>query len=306
MLTVLICAHNPRKDVLAKTLAALRGQTLSCDQWELLIVDNGSDEALAQTLDLGWHSRARVVREDELGLTPARLRGFAEASGELMVQVDDDNVLAEDDLARAAAIFTERPYVGAFGGLITQVFEREPPPWTQPYHVLLGWQDFPRDIWACAFNRNLCAPCGAGMCIRREVAEAFAKGVAENPFRRSLGRRGRELSSGEDTDLALCACDLGLATGLFRELRMQHLIPPARLEKDYLLTLSEKLALAGYLLPAIRNPNHRIELPSRVDRLASWYRRQKIDPLARAFELARLRARDQARIRLAEVRAENS
>ena len=35
----------------------------------------------------------RVVREERLGLTHARLRGHAEASGKILVFVDDDNLL---------------------------------------------------------------------------------------------------------------------------------------------------------------------------------------------------------------------
>src|SRR6266481_7107559 len=96
--SVIICAHNPRPDYLGRALEALKGQTLSKDQWELLLVDNASKENLAERFDLSWHPHARHIREDELGLTPARLRGITESIGKLLVFVDDDNVLSLDYL----------------------------------------------------------------------------------------------------------------------------------------------------------------------------------------------------------------
>jgi len=46
-LSVIICTHNPREDYLRRTLEAFEKQTLPRDQWELQLVDNASNEALA-------------------------------------------------------------------------------------------------------------------------------------------------------------------------------------------------------------------------------------------------------------------
>src|ERR1700758_5251153 len=96
MLSVVICTHNPRPGYFAKCVEALRSQTLALSSWELVIVDNLSDTPLANCMDLAWHPEARVVREETLGLTPARLRGIRESQGKLLVFVDDDNVLDVD------------------------------------------------------------------------------------------------------------------------------------------------------------------------------------------------------------------
>src|ERR1700722_2249773 len=96
--SVIICSHNPRENYLRRVLDALRAQTLPAQEWELLLVDNASTEPLAGRFDLSWHPNARHVREEKTGLTPARLRGIAEANGELLVFVDDDNVLRSDYL----------------------------------------------------------------------------------------------------------------------------------------------------------------------------------------------------------------
>ncbi len=93
-----------------------------------MLIDNGSDEPLASRIDLSWHPEGRHIREEELGLTPARLRGIAEAKGDLLVFVDDDNVLRCDYLEVASRISATHPYLGAFGGSIEAEFEVEPDP----------------------------------------------------------------------------------------------------------------------------------------------------------------------------------
>ena len=104
MLSVIICTHNPREDYLRRTLEALKGQTLSKTEWELVVIDNASDDLLEDVLDLSWHPAARIVREECLGLTPARIRGLQESVGETLVFVDDDNVLADSYLRTAQKI----------------------------------------------------------------------------------------------------------------------------------------------------------------------------------------------------------
>jgi len=61
-------------------------------KWDLFVVDNASETRLAGDWDLSWHPhnpRSRHVREDELGLTPAHLRGIRESRGDLLVFVDE-------------------------------------------------------------------------------------------------------------------------------------------------------------------------------------------------------------------------
>src|SRR5580698_4641162 len=113
--SVIICSHNPREDYLRRVLDALKAQTLPAKDWELLLVDNASKEPLAGRFNLSWHPNARHVREDKTGLTHARLCGIAEAKGDLLVFVDDDNVLRSDYLQACLKLSAARPDIGAFG-----------------------------------------------------------------------------------------------------------------------------------------------------------------------------------------------
>src|SRR5271155_5863652 len=97
-LSAIICAHNPREDYLRRVLDGLRAQTLPLEQWELLLIDNASGVSVADRFDLSWHPLGRHIREEELGLTPARLCGMKESKAEILVLVDDDTVLDPDYL----------------------------------------------------------------------------------------------------------------------------------------------------------------------------------------------------------------
>ena len=249
-ISVIICTHNPRQDYLRRVLDALRAQTLPKEQWELLLVDNASKEPVARNWDLSWHPHARHIREDELGLTPARFRGIREAAAELLVFVDDDNVLSPDYLNNALKLTLSHTWVGAFGGNIAGEFEAKPERWAEVMLPLLAIVPVKHEQWACSPGTSALytAPCGAGMVVRRKIAAYYLGKSANDPLRRGLDRKGASLVSAGDSDLAFCACAIGFAVGRFPQLQMIHLIPAARLKRDYLLRLAEEISFSHAIL----------------------------------------------------------
>jgi glycosyltransferase involved in cell wall biosynthesis len=251
-LSVITCSHNPRTDYLNQVLDALKGQTLDRLQWEYLLIDNASADQLESRVDLTWHPNARHIREGELGLTHARLRGIREAQGELLVFVDDDNVLASNYLAEAKRIDAEWPRLGAFGGQVTGAFDETPPAWTRKYWGRLVIREFEQDSWSNVPWLHETMPSGAGLCVRRSVATRYLEYHANGERRIIMDRAGDSLLSGGDTDLATTACDMGLGVGLFARLKVSHLIPPSRLSEDYLKKLVEGMAFSGIVLQSFR------------------------------------------------------
>jgi glycosyltransferase involved in cell wall biosynthesis len=292
-ISVIICAHNPRPEFLAQTLDALKAQTLPREQWELLLVDNASAKPLAGEWDLTWHPRGKHIREDELGLTPARLRGIRESGGDVLVFVDDDNLLAADYLQRVREISDAWPALGAWGGRIEGRFETPPPDWARPHLGMLAIREFTGDHWSNAYDRGETHPCGAGIVVRRNIADAYAKNVRSDPARLGLGRRGSVLTSCEDTDMALTAMDLGLGTGVFERLKLTHLIPAGRLAEDYLVNLTESLAFSSMMLFNLRGRVPRQPVLAR--RIYDWLRLVTMNSRNRHFELARRRGLAKAR-----------
>jgi glycosyltransferase involved in cell wall biosynthesis len=253
-LTVVICTHNPRQDYLDRVLKALQAQTLATERWELLVIDNASNSSVADRIDITWHPHSRCIREPKLGLTPARLRGIDAARGHLIVFVDDDNVLGADYLLNTDRIASQHPAMGVWGGSIVGEFEQTPPAWSKRYLPLLAIREITADKLSDVLPPHETTPCGAGLCVRRIVAEHYAKLVVSDGRRMSLDRKGKLLSSGGDTDLALVASDLGMGSGQFVALQLTHLIPAARLELTYLLRLIECMAYSHTVLHSLRHP----------------------------------------------------
>lgn len=240
--TVVLCTHNPHPIRLELTLEALREQTLDKSLWELLVVDNRSDVPLSTILSLDWHIHGRHVREDELGLTKARLRGFAEGCGDIFVFVDDDNLLNRDYLRHALGLAACEPKVGVWGGPIRPLFERDPAAALSEFLPMLALRDLgphrmelPPPLPGAAPRFCEVAPPGAGMVIRRAAFSAYAVALATgDPRRRALDRRGQTLSSGGDNDIVLTALRAGWTAAYAPELTLTHLIPADRLAPRYL------------------------------------------------------------------------
>ena len=247
-LSVIICTHNPRSEYLSRTLDALRVQTLPTAEWELLVIDNASRPAICTLVSLIWHPNARHIREEVLGLTPARLRGIQESRGQLLIFVDDDNLLDQDYLANALEIYEDYVFLGAFGGSIEGEFEVVPPSSITPYLEGLAIRKIVSDHWSNAKKWSEATPFGAGMCVRREVTELYLERVRNDKIRAALDRRGKYLGAGGDLDMAWTSFSLNKGTGCFARLRLTHLISKNRLTESYIERLYTGLEYANKIL----------------------------------------------------------
>lgn len=300
LLSVVICTHQPRPEFLRRALAGLAAQTLPQDQWEFVLVDNASTTPVATWADVTFHPGARIVVEEKTGLAYARVRGLRETTGEVLVYVDDDNVLDPGYLAGVAEIARDWPMLGAWGGQNEPEWEEQPAEWTRPHWPLLALRQVERDVWSNAAGADT-IPYGAGLCVRRHVAETHAHALAHDPLRQLFGRASGGLLGGEDYDLALTSRDLGLGTGLFARLRLTHIIPKERVQEGYFLRIVEALSRSGVLLDFVRGavPFQK----SRSERLLRFYQRLFISKRNRRFDLAMQRGYETAMADIARFRA---
>jgi glycosyltransferase involved in cell wall biosynthesis len=293
--SVMICSHNPTLAYLNRVLDALKSQTLPFDQWELILVDNKSDDPLVNRIDLSWHPNARHVFEGELGLVNARLRSLKETQGKLCVFVDDDNVLEPEYLQCALKIWEKYPIVGAWSGqIIPDFIGGEPEAWTRPMWNMLALDQFDQDIWS-NIDMLETMPVGAGMCLRREVGKQYVHLLETDSRRLMLGRRGKTgniLASNEDTDMALSALDIGLGIGKFTQLRLTHIIPSSRLTEDYLLRILKGIVYSMKIMHYLRGVPEVEEKLSLTGKIRVFlYNTFKMKPLERKCMLATVEAK---------------
>jgi glycosyltransferase involved in cell wall biosynthesis len=247
--SVVLCTHNPRDDYLRRTIASLQQQSLARDAWELVLVDNASRRPLASSWDLSWHPAARHVREDQLGLTHARLRGIAESEGNMIVFVDDDNVLDAGYLAAAIELRCSHPHLGVFGaGRLEPEFEVPPPATLRSRLPLLALRTIGQDRWSNNPGDASSLPWGAGLCVTRSVAGSYAQLLRRLDVSTHLGRRGGQLLSGEDDLFSWAAAIGGCGFGIFPALALTHLIAASRLTGDYFVRLVEGHAFSHGVL----------------------------------------------------------
>lgn len=304
-LSLAICSHNPRRPTLQRVVDALRAQTVPADRYEFLVVDNASEPALASWLDLGWHPRARFVVETELGISKTRQRALQESTGELLLYVDDDNVVAPDFVERSLEIAVDHPHLGVWGpATIRPEFEQPPSPELLPFTGLLMHYEHPHDLWSNFRFGNDSVPPTAGMTLRRFVGEQWIRNNETSALRRGLGRRGTGLlTGGDDVDLSLTACDLGLGTGVFVRLVMTHVYHPGRVDPAYLERLWEGNMFSDHILNHIRGIKQLSARQWLLQDLKDWLKPLTMNRTERIFHAARVRGQRKARAFLKEFQA---
>lgn len=301
-LSVVTSTHKPRRDYLERVIQSLRGQSLPVGRWEYVLVDNGGPDAVTGSVDLSWHPRARLVHEPTLGLTHGRLKGIDESTAPVIVFVDDDNVLSSDYLAESVRIAERLPFLGAWGGSAHGEFERPVPGWIGPVLRMLAIRTVHRDCWSNMPFLADSMPTGAGLSVRRAVAERYRDLHRDGLRPILLDRVGESLASAGDEDLAACACDIGLAVGVFHTLALTHLIPSARLEERYILRLAEEIAWST----EIRRGYHDTPSPAAQrgwpSMIANALRMLTVDKHTRALRRAEDRGRRRGRLDFASLR----
>lgn len=231
-ISVCLATYNPRQDYLQRTLEGVRKQTLSHKQWEFLLIDNNSQPPLMGRESLIGLPRARIVVEKLQGLSHARRRGFQEAQGDLIVNLDDDTVLDPDYLRTCLRLADQYPFIGVFGCQMTAEFE-EAPIWPKEEYYAAE-RTVLEDIWSNDREHIPSTPWGAGSVVTKKVAEAYTKKMLIDPRWGGLGRTADKLLSCEDIEIAMTACDLGLGKGVFRDLKFTHLIPKSKMTEEFL------------------------------------------------------------------------
>ena len=249
-ISVIIPTRNPRKDYLDQVLLALREQEYPLEKWELIIVDNASEIAFTESIDVSWHPNFRYIREEKPGLTPARICGIRESRGDLIIFVDDDNILEKNYLHIAARIKREKPYIGCWSGNVVPIFQEPPAGELKPYLFCLCIREVKKDLWSNTGEISV-MPWGAGMCILKTIAMEYVYRIEKSELASILGRPDGLPRGANDYDVAITCIYHGFGVGLFCELFVKHLIPKERTTLHNICKTLESGAASGLVFQAI-------------------------------------------------------
>jgi len=229
-ISAVICTHN-RSDHLRKAIASLQAQDLPADAFEIIVVDNGSTDDTRSVVDEFAEAPHPVLyfHEPVLGLSRARNTGWKLARAPLVAYLDDDAIAAPDWLSRLIDAFADlRWRSGCVGGRIEGNWEAPRPSWLHqgllPCLTVIEWDRTER----CP-TRDGIFVAGANIAFRRELLEQ-AGGFAEN-----LGRKGGNLLSAEERDMAERIEALGYTTIYDPHATVKHWVGRERLTRQWFL-----------------------------------------------------------------------
>ena len=231
-ITVILCTYN-RCQSLAKTLDSIASsQVPDSINWEVLVVDNNSSDSTRESVG-GFCSRYvgrfRYVFESQPGKSYALNTGIREASGNILVFVDDDVTVAPTWLQNLTCALHTGEWAGSGGRIILQ-WPAVLPRWLAieaPYsrHCFPG---FDKGQKAHALTEP---PFGANMAFRREMFEKY--GV----FRTDLGPSAIPgiPPHSEDTEFARRLIAAGEHLRYEPSAIVYHPVAEGRINKQYFL-----------------------------------------------------------------------
>jgi glucosyl-dolichyl phosphate glucuronosyltransferase len=209
----IVVATYRRPDHLARLLNALRKQTASPADFEIVVVDNeNQSNLLVETMCTSAPNEGlltRYVHHAQLGLSSARNRGVREARGELIAFLDDDILPPPEWVAR---VFIVRVNTSAdiFGGPYTPFYTNTPPRWFRDKYASLNFGD--KAHW---LERNKFL--SAGNTIWRRALVLELGGFSEN-----FGYVGNKKRYGDDSELCQRAYFKGYGIWYDPSLSLQH------------------------------------------------------------------------------------
>lgn len=124
-ISIIIPVYNDAER-LSLCLSALECQTYSSDQYEVIVVDNGSDEPLDELVS--QFNQARLTQESRKGSYAARNHGLTLAHGPLIGFTDSDCIPSKKWLQEGVKYLLDTPKCGIVGGQINIFFKNSSHP----------------------------------------------------------------------------------------------------------------------------------------------------------------------------------
>lgn len=229
--SVIIPTYN-RSEKIVLTLEALNKQTLPSDKYEVLVVDNNSQDTTKETIQRCIQRypelNLRYLFEKKQGLNFARNCGVQQANSDIVAFLDDDSI-PETDWLRALVSTYGDPTIGCVGGKITPGFPENTrlPRWLSPIFngYFSGFDPGVNQNKELAGNDYF--PYGANISFKKEAI------ISAGFFNPKLDRCGGTLIAGGETEMCLKIQRMGWKIFYNPHAAVHHLISPSRITRKY-------------------------------------------------------------------------
>ncbi len=191
-ISAIVCTFK-RPDYLRHALRSLCEQSLPCEQYEIIVVDNAVEAEARRVVEEFGNGRVnlRYVPEEKVGLSRARNTGINAATGRYVAYMDDDARADAHWLEALVAAFEQPPAPAAVGGRVWLDWHGEKPSWVPERHLsLYTYVDHGNGGHSLGKGEYLV---GANLAFEKDALRDMGG------FDPSLGRQGLTLLSGEDS-----------------------------------------------------------------------------------------------------------
>jgi len=222
-LSVVVCTYN-RCILLRDCLESLAVQTLSRDEYEVIVVDNNSTDGTSDLMRSSQRDNFRVhcVLEPNQGVAHARNRGWREAAGEFVAYIDDDTTAVPEwceKILHAFSAITPQPV--AVGGDILPRLESKFPWWFSPRLEVRSWGTDAGFLSSPTAHYGFS---GANMAFQRRILSEHGG------FNPAFGMSGGKIWLGEEPELFMRIHRTQPYFWFDPAIQVRHHVPPAQLQ----------------------------------------------------------------------------
>lgn len=258
--SVILCTYNRRNAVLA-ALACLRNQTLSYRDFEVIVVDNGSQDGTSHAIHAYMEMKPqkkkgsegawsiRCLSESKNGLAYARNTGLLAATGEIIVFIDDDTLIDPQMLENLWQAY-EETRADAIGMRILVHWDAACPHWMveELLDTLGHFAPSPRRLQLSTGE----AFASCGFSVKREVLHAL------NYFSPLLSKRADLPANIEVANLCQCLHQAGYTLWYEPEALVLHRVTSARLHRAFFVSWSYWQGRSEVMLHAFQEGRERV------------------------------------------------
>ena len=221
-ITIIICTYN-RFTLLDKALESLANQTLGKSDFQVLIIDNNSNDNTREIVEK-WRNKLdlKYIFEPKQGLSQARNRGIIEAKTEYIGFIDDD-AIADPDWIKNTINIIERDRPQIFGGPIYPFYQSKKPKWFLDRYETRSYGE---KIKTLDLYENLS---GSNIFFKRNIFKIIGW------FDPSFGMKGSVIGLGEESQLQRQAKDRNIRVIYYPNLKVIHLVPGFKVKVAYII-----------------------------------------------------------------------
>ena len=239
-MSLVIATYN-RAEQLMVTLGSVAMQNAEAESWECIVVDNNSSDNTRERVEAfkSKHNslNIRYIFEQNQGLSYARNAGIVASRGDIVAFIDDDERIVADFVSAYIDLFDQHPDAMAAGGEIIAEYPTGRPRWMSRYteRPIANPMSFGDRVKLFPSSR---IPGGGNMAMRRRVFDSIGM------FNTSLGRTGKRLLGGEESDLFERIVKHEYRVYYAPRAVMYHIIPKEKLSRDYFVRLATNTGIS--------------------------------------------------------------